>query len=515
MRAEQTELMVLITPRLVRPLDPDEVPPLPMRPGAFISPSDEEDQGVPGPTIAIARGCWMRRRRRPASRRRRPERCRRGRLASRVDRIDGRCPSIRDVNATGGSRRAASAARCWSRSRSPWSDCIAFSASSSTTACCGRRAARRRTPPMPGRWRRRPISASPEDDEASARQPPSRRRRPTTSGASAPGHWPTDVTFPACPAGSPGARRRAICVRVDVFRNQERRQPAADDLRRPGRRDEPGRPRDRDGRGAVRQLHRLREAVGDSRQVERSPVAGMGPGRHVRSLRADAASPWARCSPIRTLRSRRPSRQQRLAASTCRTQSTDTAWSCTGTPNRATSAIRTARLVLPGAARLPERTRRGRPRASSRTSPAAVRRRWRPDDVVPLQVGGLQPDWASTSSQSGAGQPGGRRPLGELGRRRQRRPRRHRRRLHGQSAPARSAPGWSPSRFQPEISADQSVAPRPRRHHVTVTRVVGLFVDDVPVNEIVGRLMPYPADPSSTHRARGRRQVLRRQHRSW
>ena len=28
-RAEQTELMVLITPRLVRPLDPDEVPPLP------------------------------------------------------------------------------------------------------------------------------------------------------------------------------------------------------------------------------------------------------------------------------------------------------------------------------------------------------------------------------------------------------------------------------------------------------------------------------------------------------
>ena len=28
-RAEQTELMVLITPRLVRPLNPDEVPPLP------------------------------------------------------------------------------------------------------------------------------------------------------------------------------------------------------------------------------------------------------------------------------------------------------------------------------------------------------------------------------------------------------------------------------------------------------------------------------------------------------
>jgi pilus assembly protein CpaC len=35
-RAEQTELMVLITPRLVRPLDPDEVPPLPTSPEPFI-----------------------------------------------------------------------------------------------------------------------------------------------------------------------------------------------------------------------------------------------------------------------------------------------------------------------------------------------------------------------------------------------------------------------------------------------------------------------------------------------
>ena len=37
-RAERTELMVLITPRLVRPLDPDEVPPLPTEPGRFIKP---------------------------------------------------------------------------------------------------------------------------------------------------------------------------------------------------------------------------------------------------------------------------------------------------------------------------------------------------------------------------------------------------------------------------------------------------------------------------------------------
>jgi pilus assembly protein CpaC len=35
-RAERTELMVLITPRLVRPLDPDEVPPLPTNPRPFL-----------------------------------------------------------------------------------------------------------------------------------------------------------------------------------------------------------------------------------------------------------------------------------------------------------------------------------------------------------------------------------------------------------------------------------------------------------------------------------------------
>ncbi len=41
-RAEQTELMVLITPRLVRPLDPDEVPPLPTRPEEFIDPAGDK-----------------------------------------------------------------------------------------------------------------------------------------------------------------------------------------------------------------------------------------------------------------------------------------------------------------------------------------------------------------------------------------------------------------------------------------------------------------------------------------
>ena len=38
-RAERTELMVIITPRLVRPLDPDEVPSLPTRPRQFLPPT--------------------------------------------------------------------------------------------------------------------------------------------------------------------------------------------------------------------------------------------------------------------------------------------------------------------------------------------------------------------------------------------------------------------------------------------------------------------------------------------
>ena len=51
-RAEQTELMVLITPRLVRALDPDEVPLLPTRPGEFIDPAGEEGKRPPEMTDA-------------------------------------------------------------------------------------------------------------------------------------------------------------------------------------------------------------------------------------------------------------------------------------------------------------------------------------------------------------------------------------------------------------------------------------------------------------------------------
>jgi pilus assembly protein CpaC len=45
-RAERTELMVLVTPRLVRPLNPDEVPPLPTMPKSFLPP----DEGA-GPAL--------------------------------------------------------------------------------------------------------------------------------------------------------------------------------------------------------------------------------------------------------------------------------------------------------------------------------------------------------------------------------------------------------------------------------------------------------------------------------
>jgi pilus assembly protein CpaC len=40
-RKERTELLVLITPRLIRALNPDEVPPLPTLPGRFLPPGDD------------------------------------------------------------------------------------------------------------------------------------------------------------------------------------------------------------------------------------------------------------------------------------------------------------------------------------------------------------------------------------------------------------------------------------------------------------------------------------------
>jgi pilus assembly protein CpaC len=53
-RAQRTELMVLITPRLVRALDPDEVPPLPTTPGDFLPapmPGGGTDAPVDAPPV--------------------------------------------------------------------------------------------------------------------------------------------------------------------------------------------------------------------------------------------------------------------------------------------------------------------------------------------------------------------------------------------------------------------------------------------------------------------------------
>jgi len=46
-RRERTELMVLVTPRLVKPLDPDEVPPLPTQPKKFLQPPADETPEKP------------------------------------------------------------------------------------------------------------------------------------------------------------------------------------------------------------------------------------------------------------------------------------------------------------------------------------------------------------------------------------------------------------------------------------------------------------------------------------
>ena len=47
-RKERTELLVIVTPRLVRPLNPDEVPPLPTLPGKFLPSGDDIGEQLQG-----------------------------------------------------------------------------------------------------------------------------------------------------------------------------------------------------------------------------------------------------------------------------------------------------------------------------------------------------------------------------------------------------------------------------------------------------------------------------------
>jgi pilus assembly protein CpaC len=46
---DRTELLVLVTPHLVRPMNPDEVPPLPVLPGKFLPPCDKPPCGPATP----------------------------------------------------------------------------------------------------------------------------------------------------------------------------------------------------------------------------------------------------------------------------------------------------------------------------------------------------------------------------------------------------------------------------------------------------------------------------------
>lgn len=58
-RSDQTELMVLITPRLVRALDPDEVPPLPTRPELFMKKPTPPGKGSGGVGDRIEGGAGL------------------------------------------------------------------------------------------------------------------------------------------------------------------------------------------------------------------------------------------------------------------------------------------------------------------------------------------------------------------------------------------------------------------------------------------------------------------------
>ena len=188
------------------------------------------------------------------------------------------------------------AAPCWCRSAIALHRPHRRSApSSSTTACCGRPAARPRTPPTP-----RALAAASRARASTA----ATRRRARAAAIDASRSQPRlgraagrdrrrRRLQPPCPAGSPEAGGGA-CVRVDVFRNQQRGNPLPTIFARPGRRGLAGRAGDRDRRGAVRQCHRLREAV------RRSPTSGSRRSRPAvgpPTTRSSATTPAARRAP--------------------------------------------------------------------------------------------------------------------------------------------------------------------------------------------------------------------------
>ena len=294
-RAEQTELMVLITPRLVRPLDPDEVPPLPTRPEEFIDPSGDEEK--PSRQAwrmdrQLAGHCAARRPPLPARGRQGPPRS--GKRSGPQQKAEN-MRRIQDLQPDRiGARRGAGPRR----DRAGRADGLQHLRHRLRRAVGGAPAGAE-LPPTPARWRARFRWAIVDmDDQALARRARSTWQRLNEVWGEAP-----DITdratspFPLCPPGSPGAGTNA-CIRVDVFRNQRAGgNPLPTFFGTARRRHRAGRPRDRDGRSAVRRFDRLRQAVRDSRQV-----AGA------------SATTWARRAGAKTTRSSATCRTATIAA---------------------------------------------------------------------------------------------------------------------------------------------------------------------------------------------------------
>ena len=227
--------MVLVTPRLVRALDPDEVPTLPVRPGAFISPSDEENQAVPGTEESDRPGLLDA----PPPPTRKPP-TPPGAVPPRPPgdspSPDGDAPSIRAVNARTGGRRARRARRGAGPRRDRHLGLSAFSSFVIDYGVLWTARRQAQNAADAGAMAAAAYLGFTGGDEASARARAAlEAARPTSSGASCPRSLPADVTFSPCPVGAP-APAAALCVRVDVFRNQERGNPLPTIFSEPGRR---------------------------------------------------------------------------------------------------------------------------------------------------------------------------------------------------------------------------------------------------------------------------------------
>ena len=120
------------------------------------------------------------------------------------------------------------------------------------------------------------------------------------------GHHAGRRHVPGVPAGSPGAGSNA-CIRVDVFRNQRAGgNPLPTFFGRLVGITQQGVRATATARGAVRRLHRLRQAVRDCRQVagaaQRPGADRVERGRHLRTLRAERQQPRGTAGPGRLLR---------------------------------------------------------------------------------------------------------------------------------------------------------------------------------------------------------------------